>query len=112
MRQGHGASIHKGGKTVAVIHLDAGLTGRQLAVRTGLSQSTVSLIELGQAMPSMSGLQAWGEATRASEGQMVMVRELAEAAAVEAISWRRAARRACPACSAMSLTWRPRRRRC
>src|SRR5262249_22299547 len=72
------------------LRLDAGLTGQQLADRAGLSQSTVSRIELGQAMPSLADIGAWGEATGAAAGALAEIRALAEAAAVEAISWRRA----------------------
>lgn len=78
------------------LRLDAGLTGQQLAERAGLSQSTVSRIELGQAMPSMADIESWGQAARASAGQLAEIRALAEAAAVETISWRRAARRGLP----------------
>ncbi len=79
------------------LRLDAGLTGQQLADRTALSQSTVSRIELGQAMPSLSDIEGWGKATGAPAGQLAEIRALAEAAAVEAISWRRAERRGLPA---------------
>lgn len=78
------------------LRLDAGLTGQQLAERTGLSQSTVSRIELGQTMPSMADIAAWGQAASVTAGQLAEIRALAEVAAVETISWRRAARRGLP----------------
>jgi transcriptional regulator with XRE-family HTH domain len=90
------APLRRLGLALRGLRLDAGLTGHQVAVRTGLSQSTVSRIELGQAMPSMSDIDAWGQVTGASGGQMTEIRELAEAAAVETISWHRAARRGLP----------------
>ncbi|MGH3906989.1 MAG: helix-turn-helix domain-containing protein, partial [Pseudonocardiaceae bacterium] len=44
---------------------DAGLTGQQLAERVGLSQSTVSRIELGQTVPSVSDVEQWVAVTGA-----------------------------------------------
>ncbi len=78
------------------LRLDAGLTGHQLAQRIGLSQSTISRIELGAAMPSLSDVQHWAQATGASTQQREELRALAEAAAVETISWRKAIRRGLP----------------
>ena len=79
------------------LRLDVGLTGQQLAEQTGLSQSTISRIELGQAVPALPDVDAWARATRASQEQLVELRKLAEAVAVETISWRKAARRGLPA---------------
>src|SRR5208282_2701091 len=78
------------------LRLDAGLTGQQLADRAGLSQSTVSRIELGQAVPTISDIERWVRVTRASGEQEAELRALAEAAAVETISWRKAVRRGLP----------------
>jgi transcriptional regulator with XRE-family HTH domain len=78
------------------LRLDAGLTGQQLAQQTGLSQSTVSRIELGQAIPSISDIEGWAGVTRASSQQLAELRALAEAAAVETITWRKAIRRGLP----------------
>jgi len=95
-REGTPSELRRLGLALRGLRLDAGLTGQQLAGRAGLSQSTVSRIELGQAMPSMADIGAWGEAARVSAGQLAEIRALAEAAAVETISWRRAARRGLP----------------
>jgi transcriptional regulator with XRE-family HTH domain len=78
------------------LRLDAELTGQQLAELIGLSQSTVSRIELGEAMPSLADVQHWAQATGASTQQHEELRALAEAAAVETISWRKAIRRGLP----------------
>ncbi len=78
------------------LRLDAGLTGHQLAQRIGLSQSTISRIELGEAMPSLADVQDWAHATGAASQQHDELRMLAEAAAVETISWRKAIRRGLP----------------
>lgn len=78
------------------LRLDAGLTGQQLAEQAGLSQSTVSRIELGQAMPSLADVERWAYVTRASSNQLAELRALAEAAAVETITWRKVIRRGLP----------------
>jgi transcriptional regulator with XRE-family HTH domain len=75
------------------LRLDAGLSGQQLAVRTGLSQSTISRIELGQAVPSFPDIDAWAHATAATAEQHSELRTMAEAVAVETISWPTASRR-------------------
>lgn len=75
---------------------DAGLSGHQLAGRVGLSQSTVSRIELGQAVPSVTDVEQWMAATGASEEQQAELLALAEAVAVETIAWRRVIRRGLP----------------
>src|SRR5215472_13198937 len=90
------APVRRLGLALRGLRLDAGLTGQQLAGRAGLSQSTVSRIELGQSMPSMADIEAWAGAAGASAGQLAEVRGLAEAAAIETISWRRAERRGLP----------------
>ena len=79
------------------LRLDAGLTGQQLAEQSGLSQSTVSRIELGQAVPSLADVDGWARVTAASRERHDELRGLAEAAAVEIISWGRATRRGLPA---------------
>lgn len=78
------------------LRLDAGLTGQQLAEQAGLSQSTVSRIELGQAMPTWADIDGWARVTGASGDQRAELRRLAEVAAVETISWRKAVRRGLP----------------
>lgn len=78
------------------LRLDAGMTGHQLAAQAGLSQSTVSRLELGQALPSPADVDGWARVTRASREQHAELRKLAEAAAVETISWSKAARRGLP----------------
>lgn len=75
---------------------DAGLTGQQLADRVGLSQSTVSRIELGQAVPSVSDVDQWAAATGAPDEHRAELLALAEAVAVATIAWRRVVRRGLP----------------
>ena len=71
------------------LRTDAGLTGQQLAEQTGLSQSTVSRIELGQAMPAITDINRWADATRATTEMRAQITKQAEDAAVRMISWRK-----------------------
>src|SRR5215471_9295566 len=75
------------------LRIEAGLTGQQLAEQTGLSQSTVSRIELGQAMPAMTDVNRWADATRATAEMRAQITKQAEDAAVRVISWRKGVRR-------------------
>ncbi|MGH3905580.1 MAG: helix-turn-helix domain-containing protein, partial [Pseudonocardiaceae bacterium] len=72
------------------------LTGQQLAERVGLSQSTVSRIELGQTVPSVSDVEQWVAVTGAPDERRTELLGLAEAVAVETIAWRRVVRRGLP----------------
>lgn len=71
----------------------AGLSGPQIAERIGISQSRASRIELGQQSVSVDVAQQWAQATGADETALAEVTELAEAAATQAVSWRKAAKR-------------------
>lgn len=79
------------------LRIDAGLTGQQLADQTGLSQSTVSRIELGQAMPAIEDINRWADATRATAEMRAQVIKQAENAAVRMISWKKSVDRGMPA---------------
>lgn len=89
-------SLRRLGLTLRGRRLDVGLTGQQLAERTGLSQSTVSRIELGQAIPSLADVDRWADVTESSGDQHAELRRLVENAAVETISWRRTVHRGLP----------------
>jgi transcriptional regulator with XRE-family HTH domain len=71
----------------------SGLSGRELARRMGTSQSKVSRIESGTAIPSLPEVTAWASAIGASTGVHDSLVALAEAAYAEAQSWRDALRR-------------------
>jgi transcriptional regulator with XRE-family HTH domain len=71
----------------------SGLSGRELARRMGTSQSKVSRIESGTAIPSLPEVTAWASAIGASTGVHDSLVALAEAASTEAQSWRDALRR-------------------
>jgi len=79
------------------LRTDAGLTGQQLADQTGLSQSTVSRMELGQAMPAITDINRWADATGATTEMRAQIIKQAENAAVRVISWKKSVDRGMPA---------------
>lgn len=68
----------------------AGLSGEQMAARTGISQSRVSRIELGLQSAAIAIVERWADVTDASDAARAQVLELAEAAATQAVAWRKA----------------------
>ncbi len=68
----------------------AGISGRDLAGRVGISQSTLSRIETGNAVPSLPQVLAWSREVGASPDTESVLRRLTEAAHSELSSWRTA----------------------
>jgi transcriptional regulator with XRE-family HTH domain len=66
----------------------AGVSGRQLARRIGISQSKVSRIETGATIPSIPEVTAWAAAVDTSPETQDWLRTLAEAAYLEVHTWR------------------------
>jgi transcriptional regulator with XRE-family HTH domain len=66
----------------------AGTSGRDLAHQVGISQSTVSRMESGRAVPSLPLVRAWGKALGVSDREGDQLLSLAEAAHNESTSWR------------------------
>jgi transcriptional regulator with XRE-family HTH domain len=66
----------------------AGLSGRDLAQATGVSQSTVSRAERGQAVLSLPEVTAWADATRITGDRRAVLLALAEAAVNEVATFR------------------------
>jgi transcriptional regulator with XRE-family HTH domain len=66
----------------------AGLSGRQLAHATGVSQSTVSRAERGEAILSLPKVTAWANATRITGHRRALLLALAEAAVNEVATFR------------------------
>jgi len=66
----------------------AGISGRELAHRIGISQSKVSRIESGTAIPSAPEVTAWAEAVAASAETKRLLTALTEAAFTEVHPWR------------------------
>jgi transcriptional regulator with XRE-family HTH domain len=65
----------------------AGISGRELAQRVGISQSKVSRIESGTAIPSWPEVTAWADATEASDETRNLLGTLTEAAFTEVHTW-------------------------
>jgi transcriptional regulator with XRE-family HTH domain len=70
----------------------SGLSGRELARLMGTSQSKVSRIESGAAIPSLPEVAAWASAVGASTAVRDSLASLTEAAFTEVQSWRDALR--------------------
>lgn len=70
----------------------SGLSGRELARRMGTSQSKVSRLESGVAIPSLPEVDAWASAIGVSTAVRDSVAALAEAALSEVQNWREALR--------------------
>jgi transcriptional regulator with XRE-family HTH domain len=68
----------------------AGVSGRELAQRVGISQSKISRIEAGSALPSLPDVVAWGEALNAPPETQQWLASLTEAAFTEVHPWRAA----------------------
>lgn len=66
----------------------AGLSGRQVARITGISQPTVSRIERGESVPSLAEVAAWADATQAPDDRRSLLVALAEAAVNEVTTFR------------------------
>jgi len=76
------------GAALRRLRVAAGLSGDQIAERTGISQSRVSRIELGQQAIAVAVAVAWARAAGAEGEDLAAVTELAEAAATQTNSWR------------------------
>jgi transcriptional regulator with XRE-family HTH domain len=65
----------------------AGVSGRDLAQRVGISQSKVSRIESGAVVPSLPEVTAWGKELGVSVEAQGRLTELTEAAYIEVHPW-------------------------
>lgn len=68
----------------------AGLSGRELAHRVGISQSKVSRIEAAMVVPSAPEVAAWADAVRASAETKQLLITLTESVFTEVETWRTA----------------------
>jgi transcriptional regulator with XRE-family HTH domain len=66
----------------------AGISGRDMAKAIGMSQSKVSRIESGVAMPRLPEVEQWADATGASPGAKRSLLSLTERAFTEIHHWR------------------------
>jgi transcriptional regulator with XRE-family HTH domain len=82
-RQELGAALRR-------LRKDAGMSGEDMAAALGISQSRVSRIELGQQIAAPAVVASWARAARAPDTEQEKLLGIAEAAATETVSWRRA----------------------
>jgi transcriptional regulator with XRE-family HTH domain len=68
----------------------SGLTGRELAPRIGISQSKISRIEAGTALPSAAEVAGWAKAVGAPEETRRLLESLTDAARTEVDTWQAA----------------------
>ncbi|QYC45239.1 Helix-turn-helix protein [Nonomuraea coxensis DSM 45129] len=68
----------------------AGISGRDLAGRIGISQSKISRIESGSVIPSLPEVTAWGDAVEAPSETREQLADLTQAVFVEMHAWRTA----------------------
>lgn len=64
-----------------------GITGRELGRRIGISQSKVSRIEAGVALPSIAEVTAWAQAVGATGETEALLERLTDAARTEVEDW-------------------------
>ena len=69
---------------------NAGLSGEQMAAALGISQSRVSRMELGQQTAELEIVDNWARAAGVPAGERETLLGIAEAAAAEMVSWRKA----------------------
>jgi transcriptional regulator with XRE-family HTH domain len=82
-RQELGAALRR-------LRKSAGLSGEDMAATLGISQSRVSRIELGQQVAVLEVVDNWARAAGASDAERVALLRIAETAAAEMVSRRRA----------------------
>jgi transcriptional regulator with XRE-family HTH domain len=82
-RQELGAALRR-------LRKNADLSGEQMASALGISQSRVSRIELGQQVATPELVDNWARTARAPETERETLLGMAEEAAVELVSWRKA----------------------
>ncbi|MFC0039512.1 helix-turn-helix transcriptional regulator [Actinomadura rayongensis] len=70
----------------------AGVSGRELAMRVGISQSKVSRIESGRTLPTAPEVAAWSAAVNAPADTVTLLEALTEAAFTEVQRWSRTLR--------------------
>lgn len=68
----------------------AGLSGEAMAAALGISQSRISRMELGQQVADPAVVDGWARAAGTSDAERETLLSVAEAAAAEMVSWRRA----------------------
>ena len=77
------------GRALRDLRHTAGVTGTQLATQLGISQSTVSRFETGQQIPSIAEVETWARTLGADDAAVAGLVELVDAAATDAVAFRR-----------------------
>ncbi len=76
------------GSELRQVRLLAGLSGREMARQTGISQPTVVRIERGYSLPSLPEVEAWARAARAPADRTAILVALLNAAVNEVVTFR------------------------
>lgn len=82
-RQELGAALRR-------LRKSAGLSGEEMAAALGISQSRVSRMELGQQVAVPVVIDSWARAAGVSDAERETLLGIAEGAAAEMVSWRKA----------------------
>jgi transcriptional regulator with XRE-family HTH domain len=96
MPEEHRSQRQRLGRELRKLRKLAGLNGYQLAEHVGISQSKVSRIEAGSAVPTIREAEAWARAVGASDEVHANLIGMAEAALTEVETWRIALRHGLP----------------
>jgi transcriptional regulator with XRE-family HTH domain len=81
------ARRHQLGSELRRLREQSGLSGRDLAGLTAMSQSKVSRIESGKTMPTLPEVTSWAGATEATASVIELLKILMNAARTEVHSW-------------------------
>ncbi|MGH7734942.1 MAG: Scr1 family TA system antitoxin-like transcriptional regulator, partial [Gemmatimonadales bacterium] len=78
------------GTALRRLRKSARLSGEEMAVGLGISQSRVSRMERGQQVAAPAVVDGWARAAGASDAERAELLSIAESAAAEMVSWRKA----------------------
>lgn len=76
------------GSELRQVRMLAGLSGREMARQTGISQPTVVRIERGDSLPSLPEVEAWARAAKVPGGRKTVLVALLNAAVNEVVTFR------------------------
>ena len=76
------------GSELRQLRMLAGLSGREMARQTGISQPTVVRIERGESLPSLPEVEAWARAAKAPAPRVAVLVALLNAAVNEVVTFR------------------------
>jgi len=76
------------GSELRQLRMLAGLSGREMARQTGISQPTVVRVERGESLPSLPEVEAWARAAKAPTARTAVLVALLNAAVNEVVTFR------------------------